>query len=59
MYTHGGKRKNSGRKPVSDPVKQVTVYPLTSEVDLIGGVDAAKAIAAKAIKARAKKLKDS
>jgi hypothetical protein len=59
MHQHGGKRKNAGRKPVSDPKKQVTVYPHSSEVENVGGVEAAKEIAIKAIQRKAKILKNS
>ena len=34
---HGGKRKNSGRKPVTDKKKQVTLYVLQSMIDKLGG----------------------
>jgi hypothetical protein len=59
MYTHGGKRKNAGRKPVEDPKTQISIYPLSSEVKLVGGPEAAKELAVKAIKIRAKKLKNT
>lgn len=57
--THGGKRKNAGRKPVEDPKKQLSIYPYTSEIDLVGGEAEAKLIAVKAIRAKANRLKNS
>lgn len=57
MYTHGGKRKGAGRKPVLDPKQQVTIYPLTSEVDAVGGITVAKELAIKSIQRNAKKIK--
>jgi hypothetical protein len=37
--THGGKRKNSGRKPVSDKKVQVSFYIKQSKIDSVGGID--------------------
>ena len=47
--THGGKRKNAGRKPVKDKVKQVTIYPKSSIVKKVGGEAKAKQIAINAL----------
>jgi len=35
----GGKRKNAGRKPVSDKKKQVSFYIEQSKIDKMGGLD--------------------
>lgn len=59
MYTHGGKRKGSGRKPVTDPKQQVNIYPHASEVEAVGGIEAAKELAIRAIQRKAKGLKKS
>lgn len=37
--THGGKRKNSGRKPVEDKKKQVTIYVPDSKIQAHGGLE--------------------
>ena len=55
--SHGGKRKGSGRKPVDDPKLTLSIYPLTSYVEAVGGQDEAKTIAVNAIERQAKKMK--
>ena len=40
--THGGKRKNVGRKPVTDKKVQVSFYIEQSKIEKIGGLDAFK-----------------
>jgi hypothetical protein len=40
--THGGKRKTSGRKPVSDKKVQVSFYIEQSKIQKLGGLDAFK-----------------
>ena len=42
---HGGKRANSGRKPVADPKQGLTIFIPTSEVILLGGAVKAREIA--------------
>ena len=37
--TSGGKRKNAGRKPVSDKKIQVSFYIEQSKIDKMGGLD--------------------
>jgi len=37
--TRGGKRKNAGRKPVSDKKVQVSFYIKKSIIDSVGGMD--------------------
>ncbi len=39
---HGGKRSNSGRKPVSDKKIQVSFYIEGSKIKKLGGLDAFK-----------------
>lgn len=39
---HGGKRHNSGRKPIADKKQTVTVYILTSVIEKAGGIDKLK-----------------
>ena len=36
---HGGKRKNSGRKPVEDKKIQVTIYVRASKINAHGGLE--------------------
>jgi hypothetical protein len=36
---HGGNRKNSGRKPVSDKKIQVSFYIKQSKIDSVGGIE--------------------
>ena len=36
---HGGNRKNSGRKPVSDKKVQVSFYIKQSKIDSVGGIE--------------------
>ena len=38
--THGGKRKGSGRKPVSDPKIQLSLYIPSSIIENLGGKQA-------------------
>ena len=40
--TQGGKRKNSGRKPVADKKQQVCLYIKQSKIKKLGGLDAIK-----------------
>jgi hypothetical protein len=40
--THGGKRKNSGRKPVEDKKIQVTIYVTDSKIQSHGGLEKLK-----------------
>ena len=40
--THGGKRKASGRKPVTDKKVQVSFYIEGSKIEKLGGLDAFK-----------------
>jgi hypothetical protein len=40
--THGGKRKTSGRKPVTDKKVQVSFYIEQSKIQKLGGLDAFK-----------------
>lgn len=47
--THGGKRKGAGRKKIKDKVIQVNIYPRTSVVKKVGGVEKAKVIALNAL----------
>ena len=37
--THGGKRKTSGRKPVTDKKVQVSFYIKQSKIDSVGGIE--------------------
>jgi hypothetical protein len=39
MKKHGGKRKNSGRKPVTDKKVQVSFYIEGSKIEKLGGLD--------------------
>ena len=56
---HGGKRNNAGRKSIPDKKITVSIYPRQSEVEIVGGIDAAKALAVSAIERKVKKLKKS
>ena len=40
--THGGKRKNVGRKTVADKKIQVSFYIEQSKIEKLGGLDAFK-----------------
>jgi hypothetical protein len=40
--THGGKRKTSGRKPVTDKKVQVSFYIEQSKIEKLGGLDSFK-----------------
>lgn len=40
--TRGGKRPNSGRKPLAEKKEPVTVYLYPSEIDKLGGRDGVK-----------------
>lgn len=51
MAKHGGKRSNSGRKPVKDKKIQLSIYPLTSQVKAAGGKKKAKTVALQAVEA--------
>ena len=42
MKKHGGKRSNSGRKPVSDKKVQVSFYIEQSKIKKFGGLDSIK-----------------
>ncbi len=56
---HGGKRSNSGRKPVSDKKITLSIYPHKSRIDFLG-IDIAKERALMAIeKEYERKLKVS
>ena len=37
--THGGKRKKSGRKPITDKKQTVTIYIRSSVIEKAGGMD--------------------
>ncbi len=38
----GGKRKNSGRKPVADPKRQVSLFIPESKINERGGMEATR-----------------
>jgi hypothetical protein len=40
--THGGKRKTSGRKPVTDKKVQVSFYIEQSKIEKLGGLETFK-----------------
>ena len=40
--TRGGQRPNSGRKPIKDKKKQISIYPRESKIELIGGPEKIK-----------------
>ena len=42
INTHGGKRKTSGRKPVTDKKVQVSFYVEQSKIEKLGGLDVFK-----------------
>lgn len=46
---HGGKRKNSGRKPVKDKAVQLSIYPKSSIIKKVGGIKKAKEICINAL----------
>lgn len=52
--THGGVRKRSGRKPVSDKKLTVSIYPQSSRIELLG-LEETKLIAIQAIEKEYKK----
>jgi hypothetical protein len=54
--TRGGKRPNSGRKPVKEKKTAVFAYVLPSDVQTVGGKESAKSIAEQAITRAAKKI---
>lgn len=54
---HGGKRKNAGRNPASDPKLHLSIYVETSIVEGAGGAKVAKEVAVNAIRKEAKKNK--
>lgn len=58
MKTHGGKRNGSGRKPLADKKKALTIYPLESQIAACGGDESSKEIALKAVVLKATKKKD-
>ena len=43
MEKHGGSRKNSGRKKVSDKKVQLTIYVVKSKIKKLGGIEETKA----------------
>lgn len=53
---HGGPRPGAGRRPVKDKKTSVFAYVLASEVEAVGGKDAAKALAEQAISRKAKNI---
>lgn len=55
MAKHGGKRKGSGRKPLTDKKKGITIYPLESQINSCGGEELCKELAMKAIARKALK----
>ncbi len=46
---HGGKRPRSGRKKVSDPAVQLSIYPKQSMIKSIGGRQRAQEVAMTAL----------
>lgn len=59
MNQHGGKRNGAGRKPVDDPKIPLTIYIRKSRVKAVGGEDAARTLAIKAIERKAKIFAES
>ncbi len=57
LKNHGGKRSNSGRKPITDRKKSLTIYPRESEINLVGGAESAKELCYNAITRKIKYLK--
>jgi hypothetical protein len=57
IKTHGGKRSNAGRKPITDKKKPVTIYSKESEINLLGGMDEAKLLLSNTITRKIKYLK--
>jgi hypothetical protein len=49
MSKHGGARTGAGRKPLPDKKKGLTIYPLQSQIDACGGLEASKEVAMSAI----------
>lgn len=54
--THGGKRSRAGRKPIADKAQMVTIYPRSSQIKKIGGIEKARELALKAIIMAAEKV---
>jgi hypothetical protein len=54
VKTHGGARSKAGRKPVDDKAMQITIYPKTSLVKKVGGIEKAKVILINALLKAAK-----
>lgn len=54
IKTHGGARSKAGRKPVEDKAVQVTIYPKTSIIKKVGGMEKAKVLALNALLKAAK-----
>lgn len=57
LKPRGGKRANSGRKPITDRKKQVTIYARESEIKVLGGMEEAKDLCYNAISRKVKLLK--
>lgn len=51
----GGPRNGSGRKPSQVKKVSLFIYPLASEIEALGGKEAAKVFAEQAIARKAKK----
>ena len=49
MSKRGGKRVGAGRKSLPDKKKALTIYPLGSQIDACGGLEASKEVALSAI----------
>ena len=54
---HGGKRSNAGRKKITDKTKKISVatYHKECDIELIGGMEAARDVAFAAIERKIKK----
>jgi hypothetical protein len=53
----GGKRPNSGRKPVVDKAVMITLYPKSSHVEALGGREAVQVLCKEFIEKSVKKKK--
>lgn len=53
--THGGKRARSGRKPVDDPKKGITIYLHQSVIDANGGIEEVKTVSVSFLLKRGRK----
>lgn len=53
---HGGRRKNSGRKPVEDKKVALTIWPRMSQVEKLGGMEVAKSLVLQGLEGAVKKL---